>query len=170
MKITRRHFLRANGAVLTLPFLHSLPSSLQASSPGNPKPDKKLVIVYLPNGVVRRCFFPGEENGELPGFIGGFNADKIKNQKRIENVPGIYPLELTSTLQPLKKHADDVTLITGLDRSYKNGQEQSQDRHKIVPVVENLRDTARPPVTTGSIGPTFSDRWHLSGSSWRLGR
>ena len=23
-----------------------------------------MVIVYLPNGIVRRCFFPGEEQAE----------------------------------------------------------------------------------------------------------
>jgi len=72
---------------------------------------------------VRRCFFPGEEEGELPGFVGGFNADKIKKEKRIENVPGIYPLEPTQTLQPLEDHLADVSLVTGLDRTFKNGQD-----------------------------------------------
>lgn len=86
-------------------------------------PDKKLVIMYVPNGIVRRCFFPGEEKGELPGFVGGFNADKFKDRKRIQNKPGVYPLELTSTLQPLSEHTGDVTLITGLDRTFKNGQD-----------------------------------------------
>jgi len=79
--------------------------------------------MYIPNGIVRRCFFPGEEEGTLPGFVGGFNADKTKNQKRKQNKPGIYPLELTSTMQPLADHAKDVTLITGLDRTFKNGQD-----------------------------------------------
>jgi hypothetical protein len=87
------------------------------------RPSRKLVIVYIPNGIVRRCFFPGEEDGELPGFVGGFNADRIKKEKRIENVPGIYPLEPTRTLQPLREHLADVTLVTGLDRTFKNGQD-----------------------------------------------
>ncbi|MFP6674381.1 MAG: DUF1552 domain-containing protein [Pirellulaceae bacterium] len=87
------------------------------------QPSKKLVMVYIPNGIVRRCFFPGEENGELPGFVGGFNADKTKNEVRTQNNPGIYPLELTSTMQPLSSLADDVTLVTGLDRTFKNGQD-----------------------------------------------
>jgi len=87
------------------------------------KPDKKLVIMYIPNGIVRRCFFPGEEEEALPGFVGGFNADKTKNQKRKQNMPGIYPLELTSTMQPLVDHIGDVSLITGLDRTFKNGQD-----------------------------------------------
>ena len=129
MKISRRQFLKAKGAVLTLPFLHSISPAIAAAPGKGPAPrkgegpDKKLVIVYVPNGLVRRCFFPGEENGELPGFVGGFNADKFKDEKRIQNKPGIYPLELTSTMQPLADHTKDVTLVTGLDRTYKNGQD-----------------------------------------------
>lgn len=119
MHISRRQFLRANGAMMALPFLPSVAGKAIAAT----RPDKKLLMMYVPNGLVRRCFFPGEENGELPGFVGGFNADKIKDQKRIKNKPGIYPLELTSTMQPLAKLTHDVTLITGLDRTYKNGQD-----------------------------------------------
>ncbi|MCP4846719.1 MAG: DUF1552 domain-containing protein [Verrucomicrobiaceae bacterium] len=120
--ISRRKFLTAGGATMALPFLHSAPEAMAAAGKGK-KPDKKLVIMYIPNGIVRRCFFPGEEEATLPGFVGGFNADKTKNQKRKENEPGIYPLELTSTMQPLKEHTKDVTLITGLDRTFKNGQD-----------------------------------------------
>jgi hypothetical protein len=114
--------------VLTLPFLPSLVSAAdgpQVSNQGDSgnKPSKKLVIVYMPNGIVRRCFFPGEENAEIPDFIGGFDADKVKEQRRLKNKPGIYPLELTSTMQPLGSHAGDITLITGLDRTYKDGQD-----------------------------------------------
>jgi len=122
MTISRRKFLRAGGATVALPFLHSVPETMAAAKKSQ-KPDKKLVIMYIPNGIVRRCFFPGEEEGVLPGFVGGFNADKTKNQKRKQNKPGIYPVELTSTMQPLKDHAKDVTLITGLDRTFKNGQD-----------------------------------------------
>ena len=107
---------------MALPFLHSMPGVFGAGSKVA-KPSKKLAIMYIPNGIVRRCFFPGEESGELPDFVGGFNADKTKNQKRKENSPGIYPLELTSTMQSLKDHMKDVSLITGLDRTFKNGQD-----------------------------------------------
>ena len=119
---SRRKFLTANGAAVALPFLHSMPGVFGAGSKVA-KPSKKLAIMYIPNGIVRRCFFPGEEQGELPGFVGGFNADKTKNQKRKQNAPGVYPLELTPTMQPLKDHTRDVTLITGLDRTFKNGQD-----------------------------------------------
>ena len=106
---------------MALPFLHSMAGADDTKAA--PRPHKKLVMVYLPNGIVRRCFFPGEEKSEIPGFVGGFNADKTKNEKRLKQKPGIYDLEWTSTLQPLKEHADDITMITGLDRSFKNGQD-----------------------------------------------
>ena len=120
MHLSRRQFLIANGAALALPILPSLAAEPKGKAK---KPAKKLVIMYIPNGIVRRCFFPGEEQAALPGFVGGFNADKTKKQKRIENKPGIYPLELTSTMLPLKEHIKDVTLVTGLDRTFKNGQD-----------------------------------------------
>ena len=67
--------------------------------------------------------FPVKKNPKSRGFVGGFNADKTKDQKRLKQKPGIYDLEWTSTLQPLKEHANDITMITGLDRSFKNGQD-----------------------------------------------
>ena len=120
-KITRRSFLKAGGATMLLPMLHSSPAAMAAKRLA--KPDKKLVIMYIPNGIVRRQFFPGEGEAELPAFIGGFNADKTKEQRRYKNEPGIYDLEWTPTMQPLKEHAKDVTMITGLDRTFKNGQD-----------------------------------------------
>jgi len=122
MSLSRRSFLKAQGAVLTLPVLQSLAAAARPASVET-KPSKKLVIMYIPNGIVRRCFFPGEEEATLPSFIGGFNADKTKNERRIANEPGIYPLELTSTMEPLKEHVEDISLVTGLERTYKNGQD-----------------------------------------------
>ncbi|MEC9123765.1 MAG: DUF1552 domain-containing protein, partial [Verrucomicrobiota bacterium] len=119
MKISRRHFLRTSGASVALPFL---PSMVRAKDKAL-LPNKKLIMMYIPNGILRRYFFPGEEEAVLPGFVGGFNADKFKNKKRILNEPGIYPLEFTSTMKPLLKHKSDVTMITGLDRTFKNGQD-----------------------------------------------
>ena len=123
MQFSRRQFLRANGAAVALPFLPSIARCGSLGSEATARPAKKLVILYIPNGVVRRRFFPGEEDAELPGFVGGFDADKFKDKKRIQNEPGTYPLELTSTLEPLREHVEDVTLITGLDRTFKNGQD-----------------------------------------------
>lgn len=108
--------------MLTLPFLHSLARGTERSS-AHTRPGKKLVIMYIPNGIVRRCFFPGEENSALPDFIGSFDADRIKAERRDKRPPGVYPLELTETLQPLADLRNDVTLVTGLERSFKNGQD-----------------------------------------------
>ena len=118
MKLSRRHFISTTGATLALPFL----PSLSAAGDRALLPNKKLVMMYIPNGILRRYFFPGEENAVLPGFVGGFNADKLKNDKRILNKPGIYPLQFTSTMRPLEKHKEDITMVTGLDRSFKHGQ------------------------------------------------
>ncbi len=122
MDFSRRKFLKAQGAVLTLPFLPSLARG-SSRTELTAAPSKKLMIMYIPNGIVRRCFFPGEEQADLPGFVGGFNADKTKQDKRVANIPGVYDLELTQTMEPLKDHTKDVTLITGLERTYKNGQD-----------------------------------------------
>ena len=119
MNISRRKFLRGSGASVALPFFPSLSGAKGKVI----LPNKKLVMMYIPNGILRRYFFPGEEEAVLPGFQGGFNADKSKDKVRIQNEPGIYPLEFTSTMQPLLKHKDDVTMITGLDRTFKNGQD-----------------------------------------------
>ena len=85
-------------------------------------PNKKLVMMYIPNGILRRYFF---RRGRCHSarICGGFNADKIKDQKRLVNKPGIYPLEFTSTMRPLEKHREDISMITGLDRSFKHGQD-----------------------------------------------
>ncbi len=123
MTINRRKFLKAGGATIALPFLHSVPEAMAAIPKAGEKPDKKLVIMYIPNGIVRRCFFPGEDMAELPAFIGGFNADKTKEQRRFKNDPGIYNLEWTPTMEPLKAHAKNITMVTGLDRTFKNGQD-----------------------------------------------
>ena len=119
MKFSRRQFITTTGASVALPFL----PSLAKANTTDLLPNKKLVMMYIPNGILRRYFFPGEEDAILPGFVGGFNADKIKDQKRLVNKPGIYPLEFTSTMRPLEKHREDISMITGLDRSFKHGQD-----------------------------------------------
>tara|TARA_Y100001933_G_scaffold45240_1_gene43069 strand:- start:10465 stop:11817 length:1353 start_codon:yes stop_codon:yes gene_type:complete len=119
MNFSRRKFLRTAGATLSLPFFPSLLSGKSDSI----LPHKKLVMMYIPNGILRSNFFPNELEKELPKFIGGFNADKTKDKVRIANEPGVYPLELTPTMKPLQKHIKDISLVTGLDRTYKNGQD-----------------------------------------------
>jgi hypothetical protein len=111
--IPRRSFLRGTGgALLALPWLESM-----AADAGSPKPAQRLAFFYVPIGVVRRGFFPGEQSAVLPAFNGG----DMKEIPR-EAIPvGSHPLVLTPTLRPLEKIKDKTSLITGLDRTFQNG-------------------------------------------------
>ena len=110
---SRRAFLRGlGGAALALPWMESL--GLAAA---NKKPAPRAAFFYVPIGVVRRGFFPGEENGPIPKFTS--NRQALKNGARIP--VGVHPLKLAPTLEPLEKVKDKVTLVTGLDRTFQPG-------------------------------------------------
>ena len=110
---SRRAFLRGiGGAALALPWMESL--GLAAP---NKKPAQRAAFFYVPIGVVRRGFFPGEENGPIPKFTS--NRQALKNGARIP--VGVHPLKLAPTLEPLEKVKDKVTLVTGLDRTFQPG-------------------------------------------------
>ena len=113
--LSRRNFLVGNGALLTLPFLPSLAKSRKL-----PGPAKRFVMMYLPNGLVRRCFIPGEEENSSPGFKTVKGSEKFR-VKADSTSSGMRPLEMTSTLKPLSGHLENLTLLTGLDRPYKLG-------------------------------------------------
>ena len=113
--LSRRKFLVGNGALLTLPFFPSL-----AKAKKLPASAKRFVMMYLPNGLVRRCFIPGEEESASPGFKTVKGSEKFRANS--DSTPsGMRPLELTSTLKPLSGHLKNLTLVTGLDRPYKLG-------------------------------------------------
>jgi hypothetical protein len=79
---------------------------------------QRLAFYYVPIGVVRRTFFPGEENGITPTF----NRDNFKAEETKTNLAkGEHPLELTATLKPLERLKEKVSLITGLDRTFQPG-------------------------------------------------
>ena len=100
------------GSVLTLPWMESL-------AVGQTKEvAQRLAFYYVPIGVVRRTFFPGEENGITPIFMrDNFTADETKTHL----TKGEHPLELTATMKPLERLKDKVSLITGLDRTFQPG-------------------------------------------------
>ena len=101
---SRRAFLQGlGGTVLALPWLESLGLAVEQ------KPAQRAVFYYVPIGVVRRSFFPGEGDQITPKFGGNKqSAFKTANLK-----VGTHPLQLTPTMQPLAKVKDKVTLITG---------------------------------------------------------
>jgi len=110
---SRRAFLRGlGGTALALPWMESL--GLAAP---NKKPDQRAAFFYVPIGVVRRGFFPGEANGPIPKFTS--NRQALKNEARIPM--GVHSLKLTPTMQPLAKVKDKITLVTGLDRTFQPG-------------------------------------------------
>ena len=111
---SRRSFLHgAGGAVLALPWLASLGRAMPLS---HPKPPKRLGFFYVPIGVVRRGFFPGEASAGLPAFNGDFSAIV-----ETETPVGSHPIKLTPTLEPLEKIQHKVALVTGLDRTFQIG-------------------------------------------------
>jgi len=110
--LSRRSFLRgAGGSVLALPWLDSL----------NAAPAKKvaqrMVFFYVPIGVVRRGFFPGEANAIIPKFTS--SQKEIGRDKDVKI--GQHPLELTPTMEPLRGMKEKISLITGMDRTFQQG-------------------------------------------------
>ncbi|MEC7627285.1 MAG: DUF1552 domain-containing protein [Verrucomicrobiota bacterium] len=110
----RRNFLRGMGSsMLALPWMESLARG--ASGMVSPQ---RAAFYYVPIGVVRQTFFPGEDNGVVPKFNNeNFDAEQTQSALPI----GIHPLELTQTMKPLHRVKDKVTLITGMDRTFQPG-------------------------------------------------
>jgi len=112
---TRRRFLRgAGGIVLSLPWLETIAAKAAVTA----APPQRLAFFYVPIGVIRRGFFPGEQDAALLKFGGGTTKKKIEGTRM---AIGRHPLELPPTLAPLTPVKQKVTLITGLDRTFQNG-------------------------------------------------
>lgn len=114
-KANRRAFLRGlGGAVLALPYLESV-SLGRAAAPAA----KRMAHFYVPIGVVRRGFFPGEANHVIPkGNLGNVMQSLGEQDPNFR----ITPLdELTPTMQPLQGIKEKITLITGMDRTFQQG-------------------------------------------------
>lgn len=114
---SRRSFLRGvGGAALALPWLESLALAARPATTSESRPPKRLAFYYVPIGVVRRGFFPGELHAGLPAFNGDSSAIV-----QTTTAVGSRPLELTPTLEPLQAVKSKVSLVTGLDRTFQNG-------------------------------------------------
>jgi hypothetical protein len=97
---------------MALPWLESL--SHAASAPAN---TQRIAFYYVPIGVVRRGFFPGEKNAILPKFT----SSQVEVKRNVDIPLGLQPLTLTPTLEPLERVREKVTLITGMDRTFQQG-------------------------------------------------
>ena len=112
--INRRDFLRGTGgAILSLPWFESLAKLAPAKLPKT-----RLAYFYVPIGVVRRSFFPGEAEAEVPE---GNQGNKMASLFIPEIKPGLQDFKLTPTLEPLAAVKDKLTLITGMDRPFQHG-------------------------------------------------
>ena len=114
--VSRRRFLAGiGGAALSLPYLESIATAATASST---KPATRLAFFYLPNGLVRRGFFPGESDRRIPKFSGQNNVWRFEGK----DVPvGSHSLTFTPTLEALHPFREKLSLITGLDRTFQHG-------------------------------------------------
>ena len=115
MRPTRRNFLRGlGGAALALPWMESL--SLAAPAKGVAQ---RMAHFYVPIGVVRRGFFPGEADHVIPkGNLGDVMASLGRQNPKFE----VKPLDaLTPTLESLNDLKHKVNLVTGMDRTFQNG-------------------------------------------------
>lgn len=115
MKTNRRKFLRGiGGAALALPMMESM-----GLAQSHTKVAQRMAHFYVPIGVVRRGFFPGEQNHIIPKGNLGNVMTSLGEQDPNFSVTKLG--ELTPTLKPLESLKDKVSLITGMDRTYQNG-------------------------------------------------
>ncbi len=115
-RVSRRKFLAGiGGAALSLPYLESV-----AAAPANAagKPATRLAFFYLPNGLTRRGFFPGESDRKLPNFANQNNVWRFGGK---EAPVGTHQMTFTPTLKSLHPFREKLSLITGMDRTFQHG-------------------------------------------------
>ncbi|TWU19816.1 DUF1552 domain-containing protein [Allorhodopirellula heiligendammensis] len=113
-KTSRRTILRGMGGVaLSLPWMESFAAAPEAVRP------LRMAHYYVPIGVVRRGFFPGEAQSVIPkGNLGNLMKSLSKQDPRFFAKP---LEELTPTMQPLEASKSKINLITGMDRVFQQG-------------------------------------------------
>ncbi len=110
----RRTILRGLGSTaMSLPWLESL----SAKTGKVPSPPQRAAWYYVPIGVVRRGFFPGEADAAIPAFTS--SRERILPNQTLPL--GLQEWNLTPTQEPLAKHKDKLTFITGLNRVFQEG-------------------------------------------------
>jgi hypothetical protein len=113
--IGRRTFLRGMGtSALALPWMESL-----AVGGKNFQIPQRAAFYYVPIGVVRKTFFPGEEKSAVQQKFTNENYDAESTRSNIG--VGLHDLQLTPTMKPLAGLKDKITLVTGLDRTFQPG-------------------------------------------------
>ena len=113
--INRRNFLQGlGGAALSLPWFESLAA---AQGRTTSTPPQRAAWYYVPIGIVRRGFFPGEADVAIPKFTGS----RVRILPKAKVPLGFQDWNLTPTQEPLAKMKDKLTFITGLNRVFQEG-------------------------------------------------
>ena len=90
------------GSTLALPWMESF-----GKGSGIVEPVQRIAWFYVPIGVVRRGFFPGEAEAGIPKFTGS----RKHMAEGVKQIPlGVRPLELTPTMQPLERMREKVVV------------------------------------------------------------
>jgi hypothetical protein len=111
---------------MALPWMESIASAasikaesaITLTSMGTPT-IKRMAHFYVPIGVVRRGFFPGEAEDVIPkGNLGNVMKSLGKQNPKFN----LSPIDrLTPTMEPLAAFKDKINLITGMDRTFQHG-------------------------------------------------
>ena len=99
---------------MALPWLESVAAPSAAS-----RVAQRMAHFYVPIGVVRRGFFPGEQDHIIPkGNLGQLRRSLEKQDPNFS----VKKLEqLTPTMEPLENFKSEINLITGMDRTFQAG-------------------------------------------------
>lgn len=97
-----------------MPWMESYGSKTLASGVA-----KRMAHFYVPIGVVRRGFFPGEAGATIPkGNLGNLRRSLDKQDPNFS----VRSLDkLTPTMEPLAGVKNKINLITGMDRTFQQG-------------------------------------------------
>ena len=114
--LSRRKFLYGlGGAALALPWLESVASAASLKK----EVAQRMAHFYVPIGVVRRGFFPGESEHIIPKGNLGTVMTSLGKQNPNFSIEKID--RLTPTMEPLEKFKSQINLITGMDRTFQQG-------------------------------------------------
>lgn len=100
---------------MSLPWLESVASaaSVKAAVP------MRMAHFYVPIGVVRRGFFPGEADDIIPKGNLGNRMSSLGKQDPKYSIKALG--KLTPTMEPLKDFKQKINLVTGMDRTFQQG-------------------------------------------------
>ena len=98
-RMNRRTVLRGLGAAVALPWLEVMGHATTGGNPTSTETANRLAFMYIPNGVIGSKWFPDSAGSNF---------------------------EFGESLKPLESLRSDVTVISGLNRTYLTGEPHSQ--------------------------------------------